>query len=296
MRQVRDTPSSQSKLGGPSEKNKSSVEKNRRAVRRYILKRWIETGRKRTLVICQLEFENWLRANLPAEIEIEHYKNIVGVDDYKDVRLLFLIGRTQPGPEAAEAYAGALSGAMPVLARHRNPVTGFLWFKRKLRGVRLKDGRGIPMFGDEHPDALAEEIRWQQCEAELMQALGRARAIWRTPETPLDVELLFNTVLPVTVNEVTDWDDPSLLWETALDGVVLTSPVDLVKAWPGIWKNRDIAKTTIENGVPVLPGFTEIIYQLDGPKMNRRTAYFDLSLIPEPRRWLEERLGALKPL
>jgi len=35
------------------------------------------------------------------------------------------------------------------------------------------------------------------------------------------------------------------------------------------------------------------VYQLAGPKMNRRTALFDPAVLPDPRAWLEDRLGPL---
>ena len=47
-------------------------------------------------------------------------------------------------------------------------------------------------------------------------------------------------------------------------------------------------------GVPFLPGFKQVNYQLQGPKMKSRSAYFDLKIIPNPRTWLEQRLGPLR--
>ena len=51
-----------------------------------------------------------------------------------------------------------------------------------------------------------------------MQALGRARGVNRTRETPLDIDLLFDTCLPITVDEVVIWQPPSLLIATAAEG------------------------------------------------------------------------------
>jgi hypothetical protein len=287
VRQVRGAPTSASRLG--------SVEKHRRAIRRYILQRWFETGRQATLVICQLEYEEWLRDKVPKGISVAHYNNIAGIDDFKDVRLQILIGRVQPGPDAVEAYAGALSGAMPKQATYRNPVSGFIWYSQVWRGIRLRDGSGVPILCDQHPDPLGEQVRWQICEREAIQSDGRARGVNRDLDHPLDTDWLFNTVLPRTADEVVEWDTPSLLWETIVDGVMLTSPVDLMKAWPDIWTGLSKAESTIADGLPDLPGFARVTYQLVGPKMKPRIGYFDLSLIPEPRRWLEKRLGRLKP-
>jgi hypothetical protein len=75
---------------------------------------------------------------------------------------------------------------------------------------------------------------------------------------------------------------------------MLTSPVDLVKLWPGLWRNKSAADRTIVRGVPNLPGFERMAYQLDGPKMKQRTGYFDRRLSPDPLAWLTARLGPLR--
>ena len=40
------------------------------------------------------------------------------------------------------------------------------------------------------------------CEGELIQAIGRGRGVNRTAETPLEIDLLTDAVLPLTVQEV----------------------------------------------------------------------------------------------
>src|SRR5215470_13648473 len=41
-----------------------------------------------------------------------------------------------------------------------------------------------------------------------------------------------DTAIPVTVDKVERWTPSSLLIETAIEGVMLTAPCDLVKLWP----------------------------------------------------------------
>jgi hypothetical protein len=175
-------------------------------------------------------------------------------------------------------------------------VNGFNWYPQVRRGIRLKDGSGVAVDGDQHPDPFAESVRQLITEAELVQALGRARAVNRSLQAPLDVELLFDTVLSVTVDQVSHWTVPSLLIDTAAEGVMLLSPVDLLKVWPALWPNEKAADRTVAMGVPTLPGFDMIPYQLDGPSMRRRTAYFDRKIIADPGAWLEARLGPLRDL
>jgi hypothetical protein len=105
--------------------------------------------------------------------------------------------------------------------------------------------------------------------------------------------LLFDNALPLTVDEVLAWQPESPFVETAGTGVMLTSPTDMVRVWPEVWPNRSAAKRALAEGLPDLPGFTRVAYQVVGPKMKRRAGWFDLSLIPDPRKWLADRLGPL---
>ena len=285
-------------LGSPSSANKlihNTSKKPERylvEIRRHILRRWIETGRHPTLVICQQKVEQWLKdKKLPDGIAVAHFNAISGLDAFKDVRLLIIIGRTIPNPNKVEAIAATLVGAVPKPAEA--DANGFYWYDRAKRVIRLRDGTGRATYGDQHPDELCESIRWLICEAELIQAIGRARGINRNQNEPLDIDLLFNEALPIVVDQVLAWEDASALIETTLDGVMLTSPIDLMRIWPALWPNIAKAKRTIAAGIPALPSFSKVEYHLAGPKMKRRTGYFDLNLIPDPLTWLEERLGPL---
>jgi putative DNA primase/helicase len=278
--------------GTPTSARKTNNSKRLAEIRRYILARYLELNRPLTLVICQQKLEEWLKqSGLPDDITVEHYNNITGIDAYSDVRLLLLIGRTAPGPQAMEALTAALTGKCPAPATAGN--NGFRWYDEVKRGIRLRDGTGVETWCDQHPDSEVEAIRYQIHEAELVQALGRGRAVNRTTATPLDADLLFDTALPVTVDEVESWKPPSLLIETAIDGVMLTAECDLMKCWPHLWPNRTAATRTLRAGVPNLPGFEQIEYQLVGPKMNKRVGYFNRAIIPDPRAWLEANIGRL---
>jgi putative DNA primase/helicase len=292
---------------------------NRKAIRRYVLERWLETGQHPTLVVCQKKVEEWLKGSgLPETIAVEHFNNISGIDHYKDVRLLILVGRTIPGPEAVETMAGALTGAEP--SKTKKARNGICWYERVVRGVRLANGTGVAVECDQHLDPAAEAIRWQICEGELVQALGRGRGVNRMINTPLDIDIIADVCLAVTVDEVRHWAEPSEVVEMAVEGIGLTSPVDMVRAWPNIWANTRAADRTLQllirlcRDVPEAKGLTGahvatksfriyyirlcrdvrlVRYQLSGPRTNRRTAFVDLARLPDPRTWLERRLGPL---
>jgi len=175
--------------------------RNLQAIRRAILHRHLEVGRKPTLVIAQKAVAAWLKASgLPENIAVEHFNAISGLDQYKHVRYLATAGRTLPNIVEVEALAGALTGLEPV--KTAQPEKGPRWFDRTARGIRLKDGTGYAVEGDHHPDSMAEAIRWQIAEGELAQGIGRARGVNRTPETPLAIDIMADVVLPITVDEI----------------------------------------------------------------------------------------------
>jgi bifunctional DNA primase/polymerase-like protein/primase-like protein len=283
-------------LNAPTTSRKLNSASHLMELRRHVLQSWMQYGRQRTLVITQKKAADWLmESKLPESISIEHYNAIGGLDAYRDVRLMILAGRTAPGPQAMEVLAGIMTGAQPVLIA--SGPSGFSWYGPAVHGIRLADGSGLAVDADRHPDPVVEDIRWLICEAELIQALGRARGINRTSELPLDIELLFNNVLPVTVAVVTNWEIPSLLIETAVEGVMLTAPVDMVRAWPKLWPNEKAADRTLKEGVQALPGFVEVTYQLVGAKKKRRRGWFSPDIDPES--WIKDRLGpvaSVKPL
>jgi putative DNA primase/helicase len=300
---------------------KTKTDGNRDAVRRHILQRWMETGRQPTLVICQEAYEKWLTGiGLPANIAVEHFNNVAGLDRYKHVRLLITIGRTLPGPEAVEAMAAALTGKEPV--RVQGQEDGRRWYQPEVRGAGMCDGTGVGIQCDVHPDPVCEAIRFQICEAEIIQAIGRARGVNRTRETPLDIDILANVVLPVDLTEASIWREPSTLIEAFADGILLTNRNDMWRFWRRVWPNEKAAQRALEDlpeamreqtgtsfykesGIPpegrsghssikgITKDFVPIWYQLPGERMRPRHGFFDPAIVPEPRAWLEERLGQL---
>src|SRR5262249_1178972 len=140
---------------------------------------------KQLKALGQKKYEKWKRMrSLPDNIFVEHFNAIAGLDNFKDVRLLILIGRVIPGPEVAETDAGGLSGAQPQKLPHGK------WYRKVRRGIRRPDGSGVAVDCDEHPDPMAEMVRFQLCECEMVQAIGRGRGINRTAETPLDIDIV----------------------------------------------------------------------------------------------------------
>jgi hypothetical protein len=235
---------------------------------------------------------------------VEHFNNVAGLDRYKDVRLLICVGRTMPGVLAVEAFSGALTGIEA--QRTPEPARPPRWYARMLRGLRLKGGRGIGVETDRHPDPTAEACRWQICEGELVQALGRARGVNRTAETPLDIDIMADVVLPIGVDQVVEWDEVPTGAEIEMmaDGIVLESPSDMAACWPEVWETQGAARLWRQDqatraGKPIKDilyrdscpcGFR---YQRPGARQKWRTGFVDPTVIADPKAWLTARLGPL---
>jgi hypothetical protein len=283
-------------LGAPITKKKileADTDRSLQAIRRYILAHWIECGRAPTLVICQKEVKENLAEGMPAGIHLEHFNNVAGLDGYKDVRLLITVGRTLPTPFDVEDAAGLLSGVQPIKAPQQ--AHGGTWFDRVVRGIRLKDGSGVGVNADQHPDVLAEAARWQACEAGLIQAIGRGRGVNRTAATPLDIDILADVVLPIEVDQIEEWSVPGREVEMAAEGVWLESPTDMAAAWPEVWATAKAAERSPEslNRESYKGKWGSVRYQRSGPNQNWKEAFYDPDVIPDPRGWLEDRVGPL---
>ena len=70
------------------------------------------------------------------------------------------------------------------------------------------------------------------------------RGVNRTADTPVEVDLLTDVVLPVTVHEVLQWDDirPTRHDAMLAAGVVLENAADMAKAFPELWPSHDAAR------------------------------------------------------
>jgi hypothetical protein len=178
----------------------------RRRLRRYIEARAAEIG-GRVLVIAQQAVIDLLRAEgLPAGVATVHFNALSGLDQWRDARLIIVIGRPMPAPAAVEDMAEVLtfspiervSGWYPVRAAHldmRGTGEGPAIATKRGKGAEATPGAPY------HPDPLAEAIRWQICEGELLQAIGRGRGVNRDANSPLQIDVLCNLPLPIAVDE-----------------------------------------------------------------------------------------------
>jgi hypothetical protein len=289
----------------PFSAKKLKIEKNRRDVLRYILKRWAECGRKKTLVIAQghkvpmpgQSYEDWLikldqehfadwlikPGRLPNGIHVEHFNAIAGDDRYGDVRLLICVGRTEATPLQMETLAGALSGKAPETVRG----PGSWWYP----SADYEIAPGVIARCDYHPDALVQAIFEQTCAAGIIQAIGRGRAVNRTAADPVDIDILADVFLQIKIDRVEHWKVPSAYIEMVRTGLGVESPDHMTKAWPDVWRNERAAKRALADGRFEANGMRRFRYQIAGPKQKWRRGWYDPTIVSDPRASLEGLLG-----
>lgn len=145
-----------------------------------------------------------------------------------------------------------------------------------------------------------------------MQAIGRGRGVNRTAADPLDIDIIANVVLPLTVDAAEPWSPPGEEIEMQIEGIVLDSPADMAATWPEIWPSDGAARNWVyrHSGAAADKGHTvtepykdhsyigfcdgvRFRYQRPGPRQKWRTGAYDPAVVPDPRAWLESRLGPI---
>ena len=252
------------------------------------------------LLVSQKAVKEALPSHGPmaACIDLAHHNAVAGRDQWRNVRSLIVVGRTQAAPASVERMAEALTG------RAVEPLKG--WYQRG-DGVRHASGEAVAIEADRHPDPICEAIRWQVCEGELMQIVGRGRGVNRTETDPLDVLVLTDAPLPIPIAQTIQAAElapsPADLM-LAAGGVVFESPRDAADAYPHLWATKNAAKIAFRGAKVGWNPYEYIIlgdaphlcradYQRAGQGQQSATAGYDPVLVPSPAEWLSGRLGVL---
>lgn len=165
------------------------------------------------LIIAQKAVREALEAHgLPCMVQTAHFNALSGLDAFSDVRGLIVIGRTLPGPAVPEMMREILTcEAGQILPKWYDKADAGLNLDGTGYGPRVynQNGHGgkITYGRDCHPDEITEKLRWQICEAELLQAIGRGRGVNRGPDNPLQIDILTNCPLPMAVDEAAPFAD-----------------------------------------------------------------------------------------
>jgi putative DNA primase/helicase len=269
----------------------------------------VDTERGRALLVGNASLEAKLEADglrLP-RVDHGHFNALRGRDAWRDARLAVIAGRTAPPPQAVELIAGAISGRACEVR-----VEAGAWYAREAAPLVIAGELVGETTRDRHPDPLAEAIRWQACEAEILQAAGRLRAVGRDADRPADLALI-GCPLPdgLEVDAVEAWQAPGPV-ETmlALGGVAPLSAPAAAACFPEIFPSADAAEAALAraggsrhslreglykgmSGTSPPRGAIVYRYRQAGPGRRSVLALVDPAACPDPRAWLEARLGPL---
>ncbi|NGQ93296.1 bifunctional DNA primase/polymerase [Rhodobacter sp. HX-7-19] len=169
-----------------------------------------------------------------------HFKAIAGLDMFKDVALLIVIGRPLPGEDDIANLTSAYLGRLPDGGYHR-----------VRRGVLMRNGSRRAVSAIEHEDPGADLLRSAVCMDEVVQAIGRGRGVNRTAVNPLEVQVLADEALPLVHDRVVAWDSlvPDIFQRMLLAGCAVDSPADAAALHPGLFQNIEQAKKALQRGV-----------------------------------------------
>jgi len=176
----------------------------------------------------------------------------------------------------------------------------------------MADGTGQAATVRAYANADLEALRAAITDAEVFQAVGRGRAVNRTAETPLDVFVMADVVLPLPVTTLARWEDvrPGALERMAARGCVLLGPTDAARAYPDLFVSPDAARMAIqreagERDFPNKPlrntlhremfgkSLVRVSYRPHGRGQQTRRAWAAPSRLPTLRAWLEGLVGPL---
>ena len=183
--------------------------------------------RGNALVITYKDIEERFKA-IPG-VQTLHFGNLVGVDKYKDVAVLFVIGRPMARDRDVHEIATALTGR--VIERQKPTLVD--------RGARMPDGTGRRIKVWAYADRDLEMVH-AAISSEVEQAIGRARGINRTADNPLMVFLMADIVTPYTVHDIGNWEQqrPGMFGTMPRHGAVLFAPADVVGAYAAVFGTK----------------------------------------------------------
>jgi hypothetical protein len=181
--------------------------------------------------------------DFPTGIATMHYGATSGIDIYKDVPSLVIVGRMMLPVKEAENLASLLKGEVISVGNSES------MYPKRSRTV-VTEYSEVCVESDYHTDPLVEAVRYSITESEIIQAIGRGRAIRRDDTNPLEILILTNVPLPEKVDLLTTWKDvvptkiEALLADTK---IVPLSYSELARIYPIQFNSVKVARTDVSN-------------------------------------------------
>ena len=219
----------------------------------------IGTSIKSGLVVSYKGLE--ANINIPEDWFKNHFNAIRGINAYEDCEACIVIGRTQPGLFDVERQVRGLFYDQPEKINFISNTASN--YPATLRGFYLANneepGISVPFHPDERCDALLQQIR----ENEILQAIGRIRAV--RSESIKWIVLINELPLPIPVNALVHYRsiiDPSPVLDSIIElgGILPGNPEFLMKKFPDRWKEKKATSKLIERTFKKLvPYGTDVI-------------------------------------
>jgi len=277
-----------------------------RDMRAMLVREAVQWAPGQVLVVAQKGVKEALLdlGGLPGNIALAHHNAVAGRDEWRDAAAVIVIGRTMPSPAGVERIAEALTGqAVPALDG---------WYERADAVREMADGSTVQADADRHPDPVAEMVRWQVAEGQLVQIVGRGRGVRRTEANPVHVLALVDAPLPMPLAgtlEAADVEPGPADLMRAEGGVVLANARHAWTAYSDLWPSHNAADLAMRRS-PSFPyksisirkrrtprqeaeGLVEVAYQAAGAGQKPAKAWVDLLLCADPAAFLTARLGRL---
>lgn len=266
--------------------------------------------------------EEWQRAGgLPDNVRLAYFGNLSGLNDFENVAGMIVIGRLLPPALEMEALAAVFTG-VPVPESDRTWIerkdgTRRLGYAKVSGGILTASGSVVATTMFQHNNPTVETLRKQVTEAELVQAVGRARAHRRTRGATCRIDIVCDIPLPIVVDTVDTWDsvERGALGDMAGSGMWLSGRRDIERAFAGVserqakdavkrlgtnpFKESILKRKTSPTSPPPLVALPrKVTYQRLGQGNDEATAIAlphgpQTEAEAEAHVWLKERLGPM---
>ncbi len=279
-----------------------------RELRAVLVREAVRWAPGQVLVVAQKAVKEALidLGGLPGNIALAHHNAIAGRDEWRNAAAVVVVGRTLPSPAVVERIAEALTGeAVPTLVG---------WYERADAVREMADGSTIQADADRHPHPVAEMVRWQIAEAQLVQIVGRGRGVRRTAANPVHVLALTDAPLPMPLAgllDATDVEPGPAEMMLAEGGLIFENARHAAIAYPTLWPNHKAAAKALERSRSATfpfyystvgkcrtprqdgDGLVEVAYQVAGAGQKPVKARVTPLLCADPATFLTAHLGKL---
>ena len=193
-----------------------------------------EDGRKiDVLVICQKAVAEILKnLGLPSNVEVRNFP-VEGLNGFKDVPCLCVVGRRCPPTKVLEQQAEALN-------YDNTDFKGVIeadTFSYDLHKINMVDGNLCEISGERHPAPFCEDIRHSIADEGVIQAIHRARLFDRTQDNYCEIHVYGSTNIGIAVHEVMSWEstDISLFELSVANDLIFSSKKTSARAYGHIF-------------------------------------------------------------